>query len=127
MKRPWTHEASRLAAAGLLAVGLWCGRATADQVTDENVAEHVKTAQTAADHEQLAEFFRAKAKAAGKSAQQHRGMIGVMRAKPPSNWRRHCQRLVRDYETQQADYNALAAEQQKLAETAGKPGMQHGM
>ncbi|MDX2166050.1 MAG: hypothetical protein SF182_03275 [Deltaproteobacteria bacterium] len=115
------------AVAALFLIGSWSTPASADPITDENVVEHVQNAQTAADHDQLAAFFRAKAAEAAKSAQRHRGMIGVMRSKPPSNWRRHCERLMHNSEKQAADYKALAAEQQQLAATAGQPGMQHGM
>lgn len=108
-------------------LGGWVTPVTAATVTDENVVEQVQDAKTAEDHEALAAYFNAKAAAAAANVKKHRAMMSVMRGKPRSPWRGHCQNLVKTYQKQQEDYAALAKEQQKLAKTAGKPGMQHGM
>lgn len=103
----------------LLALGAIARPAGADTVTDDNVAQLVQSAKTSADHQALADYFNAKAAAAGASAKKHEGMLSVMQGKPRELWRSHCKSLVRTFHQQQADYQALAKQQTKLAKQAG--------
>ena len=62
-----------------LALGLAVGVAAPvlAQITEDNVAEMVQKATTAADHTALADYFRAQAKKAEDNAHKHRAMLDV--------------------------------------------------
>jgi hypothetical protein len=90
-------------------------------ITDQNVAERVASAKTAADHQALATFFQAQAAAAGEKVKEHEAMAATSKqlgGKPAQSWAQHCSSLIRSYKTAQKDYEALALEQEKLAKGA---------
>lgn len=88
----------------------------ADQpVTDDTLMERLESAKTAADHEALAAYFRDKASAARRDAQRHQAMLVARTSKGPSPWHAHCTRLIKAYKKQAADYDGLAAVQEKMA------------
>ena len=90
----------------------------AEAITDDNVAAMVTAAKTAADHQALAEYFRAEAKEAETLAQKHRGMKLSHSQKGGSVWDAHCTRLIKRYEDLAGDYRTLASEQDGMAKAA---------
>jgi hypothetical protein len=96
----------------------------ADAVTDENVAERVASAQTAADHEALAAYFRAQAAAAGEKVKLHQNMLSSSAKKVAGkswvSWEMHCQSLIRSYKNAQKEAEQLAADHERLAKEAAR-------
>lgn len=96
----------------------------ADAVTDGNVAERIAGAQTAADHEALAAYFRAQAAAAGEKVKLHQAMLASVTAKwagkNSASWERHCRSLIRMYTDAQKEAEGLAAEHDAMAKAASK-------
>ena len=93
--------------------------AQAAAVTDDNVAQKVESATTAADHQALAAFFNAKAEAAARNANRHKSMVHAYGGSRDI-WGNHCRSLVKTFTEQEKDYKALAAEQETLAKEASK-------
>lgn len=91
------------------------GQVAAEAITDDNVAAMVTAAKTAADHQALADYFRAEAKEAESLAQKHRGMKLSHSQKGGSVWDAHCTRLIKRYEDLASDYRTLASEQDGMA------------
>jgi hypothetical protein len=88
------------------------------QITEDNVAEKVQKASTAADHTALADYFRAQAKKAKDNARKHRAMLDVGGGGGKSSrqvWDAHCKRLIQSFESEAAAYEDLAKEQDVLA------------
>ena len=92
----------------------------ADAITDDNVAERVASAQTAADHEALAAYFDAQSAAAATKVKMHEKMMtgSAMVGKGAATWDMHCKSLLRSYKQAQADAKALADVQRSLAAQA---------
>lgn len=87
----------------------------AAQVTDDNVVQLLQSAKTPADHQALADYFKAKATTAADNASKHEAMMGSTQHGSSNVWHQHCSSLVKTYRTQAADYLALAKQQEKLA------------
>ncbi len=85
-------------------------------VTDANLAEKVKNAKTAADHEMIAEYYDKEAAENAKKAELHRTMRNVY-IKPPLQ--AHCGRLIENYQAAADQDKALAAAQRQMAKQAG--------
>lgn len=97
--------------------------ASAETVTDDNVAELTTTAKTAADHEALASYYEAKAEEASGKVELHKKMLARMSSsggKPYTQMKPHCQRLIKAYQEAAEDYEALAKFQTELAKEAKK-------
>ncbi len=96
------------------------GSLSAADITDANVADMVKAAKTPEDHEALAAYFSSKAAQAGEMAKMHESMLGAFqggKTTEQSLWKGHCNNLIRSFRNQQADYQAMAKEQQTIAKT----------
>jgi hypothetical protein len=94
----------------------------ADAVTDDTVAERIASAKTAADHEAIAAYYRAQAAEKAKQVKHHEAMLksydnvaGVSK----ELMRNHCKTLINSYRQEQRAFDALAAEEEKLAKAAG--------
>ncbi len=94
-------------------------RAADSPVTDDNLMERLDTAKTPADHQALAAYFHDKANAARRQVKTHQAMLAGQIGKGHSAWHAHCSRLIKAYKEQAADYDALAAMQEKWAKQAG--------
>jgi len=87
-------------------------------ITEENFMEKVGAASTKADHEALAAYFRAEAKAKAESVARHEAMFKSWRnvqGKPKGHMRAHCETLLNTYAAQQKALEALAEDHEKLA------------
>lgn len=96
----------------------------AGPVTDDNVAERLASAQTAADHEALAAYFRAEAAAAGEKVKLHQAMLASATKKVAGkswvSWELHCNGLIKMYKDAQKEAEGLAAEHEAMAKVAAK-------
>lgn len=87
-------------------------------ITEENVIQKVGQAQTKADHQALATYFRSAAKEKAQAAATHREMLkswGSVSGKSKETMRSHCQALIDSFTREQKALEALAADQEKLA------------
>lgn len=87
----------------------------------------IENAETPADHEALAIYFEAEAKAARAMAERHRSMgarykslrkpagLKGVRAQLERTMPRHCDRLVASYEAAATEYDAMAAAHREAA------------
>jgi hypothetical protein len=112
-----------LAALALVTVGSVSIAALAQDVTEQNVADRVATAKTAQDHEAIATFFKGQAAEAGKQAREHEVMLGKWKTTTSGRgliaMRQHCEANIASYKKLEKDYEAMAAEEEKLAKKAG--------
>jgi len=112
-----------LALAALLAViAAFGGTARAQQVTEDNLAQKIETAKTAADHEAIAAFYQAKAAASTEEAKRHEAMLASYKkvgGKMYQAWENHCKSLIQSYNKEAKDYEMLAKEHAKMAKAAG--------
>lgn len=109
-------------AALALTLGLGGQVWAADAVTDQNVAERIATAQTPADHQAIATYYKGLAADAAAKVKAHESMLasyekvggkgGVLSAD-------HCKTLIKTYGDAESHYQKLAAEHEALAK-AGK-------
>jgi hypothetical protein len=87
----------------------------AEPVTWKDLGQRLEGAQTAADHEAIADFYKAQAALAGEQVKNHECMMKSYGAAPyksphrPADWmRNHCENLIKTYRDQQAEYESLA-------------------
>ena len=109
-------------AAFLAAVALFGGPVRAQQVTEDNLAQKIETAKTAADHEAIAAFYQAKATASTEEAKRHEAMLASYKkigGKMYQAWENHCKSLIQSYNKEAKDYEMLAKEHEKMAKAAG--------
>ena len=95
--------------------------AGAAEITDENVAEYIGTAKTAADHQALATFFRAKAAEEGQRVKRHEKMLAHYKqggGKPYIHMIGHCEDIIKTARQLQKDYEMLAAAHEESAKVA---------
>jgi len=91
----------------------------------------IENAKTAADHEAIADYYDAAAKAARATAEEHRKMAAAYGKKPKPGGSKglrssvyrtigtHCEKLIASYETDAQEYEAMAASHREAA-TASK-------
>lgn len=97
--------------------------AASPAVTDENVAELTVKAKTAADHQALAEYYKAKVIEAEQQVARHEQMMNSVRGtagKPYRGMRGHCRRLIASYSDAAAEYGDLANLHAEIAEELAK-------
>ena len=107
----------------LAAVAVFGEPVRAQQVTEDNLAQKIETAKTAADHEAIAAFYQAKAAASTQEAKRHEAMLAAYKksgGKMYQAWENHCKSLVQSYTKEGKDYEMLAKEHEKMAKTAGQ-------
>lgn len=127
MTNPRSYGRATAGVIGLLVASLIVGvgymPAFAADVSDANAFEKSATAETAADHEALATYFRGKAQAAGKDAELHEKMLtaaqGAAGGRNYSAMLPHCQGLIRASREAQKSYQDLAELHADLAKKAG--------
>jgi hypothetical protein len=112
----------------LVVSSLTLGMPTAALALDAaDLPSAIENAKTAADHEAIAAYYDAEAKAARATVERHRAMAAAY-ARPPkapagkgersSLYRmmpRHCDDLIKDYEAAAHEYEAMAAAHRKAA------------
>ncbi len=94
----------------------------AGTLTEENVAQHIATATTAADHETLATFYRSQATAKADQVKEHEAMLKSydnVAGTSKELMRSHCQILIQSFRQAQQAYQNLARQHEQLAKEAG--------
>jgi hypothetical protein len=95
------------------------GRAAAGTaITNENVAQHIAAAKTAADHQALAAYYRSQASAAADEVKSHQAMLKSydnVQGRSKVVMREHCERLIQSYSKEQKQYEDLTHDHEQLA------------
>jgi hypothetical protein len=92
----------------------------------EDVDRMIATAKTASDHEAIANYYKQQAAEARTKADMHSkmaeqySMSGIGNQATKTHFHQHCEALIRSYQTQASEYDALAKAHQDLAPKAGK-------
>jgi hypothetical protein len=96
--------------------------ANAETITWETLSQRIAEAKTAADHEAIADFYKAQATIAGEQIKYHESMmnaygVGADNYKSPRrDWMNsHCENLIKSYRAEQVEYEKLAKEHGKMA------------
>lgn len=99
-------------------------RAAAETITEANAGQMMADAKTAADHQALADYFKAQAAAEEKLVKYHEKWVADLKkssgggGKFLANSLPHCETLLSSHRTAQKAYEDMAAEQAKLASSA---------
>lgn len=104
-------------------VGTTLNRAEAVEISAEQLASDIASANTPAEHAALAAHFQSLADQNEERAVYHEKMMNHMEqagGKQRDTWERHCSALVRAYRAAEAEARALAKEQEELAKQAPK-------
>ena len=94
------------------------------QVTEANVGQMMASAKTPADHQALADYFKAQAANAAQKVKEHETWLSDLKksgsggGKAYANSLAHCQTLIASYRKLQKSYEAMAEEHSKA--TMGK-------
>jgi hypothetical protein len=93
---------------------------------ETSIEKMIATAKTASDHEAIANYYkqqaadgRAKADMRKKMAEQY-SMSGIGNQATKTHFHQHCEALIRSYQTQANEFDALAKAHQDMAAKAGK-------
>ena len=121
------HRALALSVAALtviVAFALPTFRAVA--AAETSIDKMIATAKTASDHEAIANYYKQQAADARSKADMHKkmaeqySMSGIGNQATKTHFHQHCEALVRSYQTQANEFDALAKAHQDMAAKAGK-------
>ena len=122
IRRTGNWKGVAFAALAFLALSTVPVAATAQEVTEQNVAERIATMKTKQDHEAIAAFFKAQAAKAGEEVKTHEAMLASWKKSIMGHslvtMTQHCEGLIASYKKLQKDYEAMAAEHLKMAQAA---------
>jgi hypothetical protein len=99
-------------------------RAVAAQ--DVDVDKMIATAKTASDHQAIADYYKQQAKEARAQADTHKkmaqtySMSSIGRQATKTHFHEHCEALVRNYEAEAKEYDALAKAHEDMAAKAAR-------
>jgi hypothetical protein len=93
---------------------------------DIDVLQKMKSAKTAADHQEIASYYDAQAADAKKKADLHRKMAdtyqsggsSIGKGSGPVPLPQHCQALAKMFDEEAAHYSAMAETERQLAKAA---------
>lgn len=90
-----------------------------------DIDKMIATAKTASDHEAVANYYRQQAAEARAQADVHKKMAETYSMSKPgphtkTHFHGHCEALIRSYNAQAEEYEALAKEHEDMAAKAGK-------
>jgi len=121
------HRALTLSVAALttiLVLAVPTSRAVAAE--EMSIEKMIATAKTASDHEAIANYYKQQAAEARSKADMHKkmaeqySMSGIGNQATKTHFHQHCETLVRSYQTQANEFDALAKAHQDMAAKAGK-------
>jgi hypothetical protein len=93
---------------------------------EASIEKMIATAKTASDHEAIANYYKQQAAEARSKADMHKkmaeqySMSGIGNQATKTHFHQHCETLVRSYQTQANEFDALAKTHQDMAAKAGK-------
>ena len=121
------HRALTLSVAALttiIVLAVPTSRAVAAE--EMSIEKMIATAKTASDHEAIANYYKQQAAEARSKADMHKkmaeqySMSGIGNQATKTHFHQHCEALVRSYQTEANEYDALAKAHQDMAAKAGK-------
>ena len=121
------HRALTLSVAALttiLVLAVPTSRAVAAE--EMSIEKMIATAKTPSDHEAIANYYKQQAAEARSKADMHKkmaeqySMSGIGNQATKTHFHQHCETLVRSYQTQANEFDALAKAHQDMAAKAGK-------
>jgi hypothetical protein len=91
-------------------------------VTDDTLAAALASANTAADHEALAAYFRSKAEEEAAVIAKHEAMLANLKGKGKAynNFLPHCRSIIHSAHQAKEAYEKLADQQATMAEAAAQ-------
>jgi hypothetical protein len=107
----------------LLLAGMTLPAKQAAAAEDMDVLQKMKSAKTAADHQEIASYYDAQAADAKKKADLHRKMAdtyqsggsSIGKGSGPVPLPQHCQALAKMFDEEAAHYSAMAETERQLA------------
>ena len=121
------HRALTLSVAALTTIILLAVPTLRAVAAEEmSIDKMIATAKTASDHEAIANYYKQQAAEARSKADMHKkmaeqySMSGIGNQATKTHFHQHCETLVRSYQTQANEFDALAKAHQDMAAKAGK-------
>jgi len=121
------HRALALSVAALTTIILLAVPTLRAVAAEEmSIDKMIATAKTASDHEAIANYYKQQAAEARSKADMHKkmaeqySMSGIGNQATKTHFHQHCETLVRSYQTQANEFDALAKAHQDMAAKAGK-------
>jgi len=121
------HRALALSVAALTTIILLAVPTLRAVAAEEmSIDKMIATAKTASDHEAIANYYKQQAAEARSKADMHKkmaeqySMSGIGNQATKTHFHQHCEALVRSYQTQANEFDALAKAHQDMAAKAGK-------
>ena len=98
-------------------------RAAAAETVD--VDKMISTAKTASDHQAIADYYKQQAAAARAKVEEHKKMAEAYSMSKPgpntkTHFHEHCEALIRSYQAEAKEYDAMAKAHEDMAAQAGK-------
>jgi hypothetical protein len=93
---------------------------------EASIEKMIATAKTASDHEAIANYYKQQATEARSKADMHKkmaeqySMSGIGNQATKTHFHQHCETLVRSYQAQANEFDALAKAHQDMAAKTGK-------
>ena len=90
-----------------------------------SIDKMIATAKTASDHEAIANYYKQQAAEARSKADMHKkmaeqySMSGIGNQATKTHFHQHCEALIRSYQTEANEYDALAKAHQDMAAKGG--------
>ena len=107
-----------------LTAGLLMPAYRAGGAQDVDIDKMIASAKTAADHQAIADYYKQQAKEAQEQADVHKkmaqtyGMASIGMQATKTHFHRHCEALVRSYESAAKENNDLAKMHEDMAKAA---------
>ena len=121
------HRALALSVAALTTIILLAVPTLRAVAAEEmSIDKMIATAKTASDHAAIANYYKQQAAEARSKADMHKkmaeqySMSGIGNQATKTHFHQHCETLVRSYQTQANEFDALAKAHQDMAAKAGK-------
>ena len=121
------HRALALSVAALTTIILLAVPTLRAVAAEEmSIDKMIATAKTASDHEAIANYYKQQAAEARSKADMHKkmaeqySMSGIGNQATKTHFHQHCETLVRSYQAQANEFDALAKAHQDMAAKAGK-------
>ena len=121
------HRALALSVAALTTIILLAVPTLRAVAAEEmSIDKMIATAKTASDHEAIANYYKQQAAEARSKADMHKkmaeqySMSGIGNQATKTHFHQHCETLIRSYQTEANEYDALAKAHQDMAAKAGK-------
>ena len=120
------HRALALSVAALTAIVAFAVPTFRVLAAEEmSIEKMIATAKTASDHEAIANYYKQQATDARSKVAMHQkmaeqySMSGIGNQATKTHFHQHCEALIRSYQTEANEYDALAKAHQDMAAKGG--------